>query len=162
MKIASSRLTVLGAGLSFVLLAACGGGGGPPADADTPEGQAFEFRDAVMHVAAYKLETVGGMAREEIPLDEAVFVKSTADLAAAAGMIVEGFQTEGIATGSRALPDIWSNWDDFQKKANDTAQSTAALAEAAANGGFAAAQSLVQPAQQSCGACHRAYRARTE
>jgi cytochrome c556 len=152
-------LTALAAALGFGLLSACGGGGAP-ADADTPEGQAFQFRQAVMRVAANKLATIGGMADEEIPVDEEVFAKATRDLAAAAGMIVEGFEVEGVPTGSRSLPDVWTNWDDFQQKANDSAQAAEALAAATDDGGFAAGQPLVQAARQACGACHRAYRER--
>jgi cytochrome c556 len=163
MKRASSLLTVLGAMLSFGLITACGGGGGgAPADADTPQGQAFQFRQSIMRVAASKLGTIGGMARQEIPLDEAVFVKATADLAVVAGMIEEGFEVEGVPTNSRSLPAIWENFDDFQQKAQDSATAMQGLAQAAADGGFSAAQGLVQGASGTCGGCHRMYRARAE
>jgi cytochrome c556 len=150
-----------GIGVGFLLLTGCGGGG-MPADADTPEGQAFAYRHAVMEVLANKTATIGGMAREEIPLDEAVFTKATADLAALAGMVTEGFDTEGIATGSRATPEIWSNWDDFVAKAGDLEQAAQALADAAATGGFSAAQGMVQGTVGNCGGCHRSYRAPDE
>lgn len=159
MKITFSIL----ASLSFLSLAACGGGGGgPAADAETPEGEAYAYREAVMHLIADKMGTIGGMAREEIPVDEAVFTKATADLVALSGMILEGFEVQGIATGSRSLPEIWTEWDDFQQKANDLATAAAGLAQAATTGGFAAAQGLVQGTAGNCGGCHRVYRERTE
>lgn len=158
----SGKFTIWGAALSFLFLAACGGSGGDAADADTPEGQAFQFRQAVMRVMTAKLTTIRDMEREEIPLDEAVFAKATADLAVMTGMLTEGFDTEGIATGSRALPDIWSNWDDFTQKANDAVSGAASLAAATAQGGFATGQGLVDGAAQACGACHRVYRQRSE
>lgn len=161
MKNKSRVLTTVGVIAGFLALSACGGG--PAADADTPEGRAFAYRDAVMTILANKLGTIGGMARGDIPVDEAVFVKATADLAATAGMLVEGFETEGIASGSRALPAIWEDFDDFQARANDLVQASQGLALAAAErGGFAAAQGLVQGTQGTCGACHRTYRAREE
>jgi len=162
MKKTSSFFAITGAALGFLLLTACGGGGGAPADADTPEGQAFQYRQSVMRLAASKMAMVGGMAREEIPLDEAAFVKATADLAALAGMSLEGFETQGIATGSRSLPEIWDNWDDFQQRNSDFAEATQSLAETAASGGFALAQALVQGTAGTCGGCHRGYRQRTE
>jgi cytochrome c556 len=147
-------------GIGFLLLAACGGG--VPADADTPAGQAFQYRQAVMRVLANKMTTIGGMAREEIPLDAAVFTKATADLAAVAGMLREGFEGQGAAIGSRTLPEAWTNWDDFSQKSDDLTQATQALADAAASGGFAAAQGMVQGTAGTCGACHRVYRERAE
>lgn len=161
MKKPFSSLTMVGAVLSLLVLSACGGGGAP-ADADTPEGQAFQFRQAVMRVAANKMAMIGGMAREEIPLDEAAFTKATADLAVIAGMITEGFMPEGVPTGSQALPEIWSDWADFEQKAADVDNAAAGLAAAAESGGFAAAQGLVQGTAGTCGGCHRTYRARTE
>jgi cytochrome c556 len=162
MKKPSSMLTMMGAVLALLVLSACGPGGGEPADADTPEGQAFQFRQAVMRVVANKMVTIGGMAREEIPLDEAVFTKATADLAVLAGMLTEGFMPEGIPTGSNALPEVWSNWADFEQKAADFSNAAAGLAAAAESGGFASAQGLVQGTAGTCGGCHRTYRARAQ
>ncbi|HEY5567181.1 MAG TPA: cytochrome c [Gammaproteobacteria bacterium] len=155
---------LMGAVLSLSLLSACGSGqqGGAPADADTPEGQAFQFRQAVMRVAANKMTTIGGMARQEIPLDEAVFAKAVTDLAVVAGMLTEGFMPQGVPTGSRALPEVWTNWADFEQKAADLQSATQGLADAVQSGGFAAAQGLVQGAAGTCGGCHRTYRERTE
>ena len=96
---------------------------------DSPEGQAFLYRDAVMTVLAGKTLTIGGMAREDIPLDEAEFSKAVNDLAALAGMVVEGLMPEGIPAGSRSLPEVWENWDDFVDKAADLENAAAALAE---------------------------------
>lgn len=151
------------AALGFLALSACGGGGGgAPADADTPEGQAFQYRQAIMRALANKMATLGEMAREEIPLDEAVFEKSVHDLVALSGMVLEGFELEGIPTGSRALPETWSNWEDFQQKSNDLEEAAQGLADAYDRGGFEAAQGLVQSTAGTCGGCHRGYRQRAE
>lgn len=157
----SSRFVKLsGIVLAVSTLAACGGGG--MAEDDSPEGQAFEYRHSVMHVLAYKMGQIGGMAREEIPLDEAVFDKAVHDLAASAGMVTEGFMPEGIPAGSRSLPDIWTNWSDFEQKAKDLEDAADGLVAAVERGGFTEAKGLVQGTAQTCGGCHRAYRERTE
>jgi cytochrome c556 len=154
---------MIGAVLSLLLISGCNTGQQPAgAAADTPEGQAFQYRQAVMRVAANKSATIGGMARGEIPVDEAVFAKAVADLVAVAGMVTEGFMPEGIPTGSRALPEIWMNWTDFEQKGADLVNAATGLAEATRTGGFAAAQSLVQGTAGTCGGCHRTYRMRTE
>jgi len=156
-----SAASTIASVLSVLALSACGSGA-PEVDTTTPEGQAYVFRESVMTILAAKMTTIGGMAREEIPLDEAVFTKSVNDLAAVSGMLPEGFMPEGMPPGSRALPEIWSNWADFQQKAADLQNAAQGLADAVETGGFAAAQGLVQSTAGTCGGCHRTYRAPDE
>jgi cytochrome c556 len=160
MKKTSGILTMMGAAFGFLLLTACGGGG--MVEDDSPEYQAYEYRHSVMHLAADRMGMIGGMAREEIPLDEDAFVAATAQLAALASMNLDGFENDTLVAASRSLPDIWQNMDDFEQKNADFVEATQSLADAAANGGFAAAQGLVQGTAGTCGACHRAYRQREE
>lgn len=157
MKKSCSRFLAVTAAIGFALTAGCGGGSSGVDD--TPEGQAFLFRDAVMTIVANKMLTVGGMARGEIEADDAVFTKAATDLATMAGMTTEGFMPQGIPGGSRAEPTIWENWSDFERRAQDFQQAAQAVADAAQNGGLAAAQDLVRPLQQTCGGCHSTYRA---
>ena len=160
----SGGFATVGALLSLLMLSACGqgGGAGSAEELETPEGEAFLYRQAVMRVAQKKMGTIGAMARGEAPLDEEVFVKATQDLAAIAGMLEEGFMPEGIAPGSRSLPEVWTNWADFQQKAGELESAAQGLADAAMTGGFGAAQGLVQGTAGTCGGCHRTYRERTE
>lgn len=152
-----SKVLAASAVLGSVLAAGCGGG---PAELDdSPEAQAFRFRHAVMTVVADKTLTIGGMARGEIPEDDAVFTKAATDLVAMAGMATEGFMPQGIPAGSRAEPAIWDDWSDFERRAQDFQDAAQAVAEAAQNGGLEAARDLVRPLQQTCGGCHSTYRA---
>jgi len=151
----------------FVLpLAACGqqgGGGGANAQADdSPEYQAFEFRDGAMHALAWKVGKLRAMAQGDIPVDNAVALKNARDTAALAGMLTDGFIPNSIVKGSLALPDIWKNFADFQQKATDLQMAASALADATQANGFEAAKGMVQAVGQSCGGCHRPYRKRTE
>lgn len=160
MKTPFGKWMALGASLSLAFVAGCGGGA--MEEDDSPEAEAFRYRDAVMTVLATKTLTIGGMAREDIPLDEAEFTKAVNDLAAVSGMVVEGFMPEGIPAGSRSMPEIWENWNDFVAKAAELETAAMALAEATNNGGFSAAQGLVQGTIGTCGGCHRGYRAPEE
>ncbi len=99
------------------------------------------------------------MHREEIPLDEELFVESTRDLANAAGMMLDGFMTEGIVEPSRATPEIWENWEDFEQQAQAFQEAAEMLADTAEQQGFEAARSLAQDTIGMCGDCHRPYRA---
>ena len=159
MKPKSRILTGLAAGIAALGLTACGGGGGGPAyDPESPEGMAQMYRDSVMELARQKSGLLIAMANEEVALDEAAFVKAAGDLAAIAAMMPEGFENQTLVAGSRTDPAIWDNWDDFESKLVALADATAALAEAAANGGFAAAQGMVRETTGNCGNCHRPYR----
>ncbi|MBN1238788.1 MAG: cytochrome c [Gammaproteobacteria bacterium] len=156
------RIASIGAVAALGLTVAGCQGGGEAELEDTPEAQAFLFRQAVMRVIAQKMVPLGGMARGEVPVDEELFTKSATDLETMAGMATEGFMPQGIPSGSRALPAIWENWSDFEQKAQDFQQAAQALADAAESGGFEAAKDLVQPVAQTCGGCHRTYREREE
>jgi cytochrome c556 len=150
---------------SFLSLAACGqqGGGGTTAQADdSPEYQAFEFRDGVMHGLAWKVGKLRAMQQGDIPVDNAAALKNARDTAALAGMLADGFIPNSIVKGSIAVPDIWKNFPDFQQKANDLQTAATALADGIQANGFEASKAMVQPVGQSCGGCHRPYRKRDE
>ena len=151
----------------FVLpLAACGQqGGGAAAGAaadDSPEYQAFQFRDGAMHALAWKVGKLRAMAQGDIPVDNAVALKNARDAAALAGMLPDGFIPNSIVKGSLALPEIWMNFSDFQQKASDLQTAASALADATQANGFEASKGMVQAVGQSCGGCHRPYRKRDE
>ena len=165
MKNPYRKLMMLGAAASLALVGACApGGGGGGADEDTPEAAAFRFRQAVMRVAAAKMGPIGAMAREEVPVDEAVFAKNVNDLVAAAGMITEGFGADvsNSPAASAAMPEIWADMDDFNERAANMLNAAQELAQVVEDGGFSAAQGLVQSTAGNCGACHRSYRERDE
>jgi cytochrome c556 len=163
MRIPSIKLTTLGALLSLFFVAGCGqSGGGAGAEDDSPEANAFRYRQAVMRIAANKMALLGNMARGDAPVDDAAFRKAAADLAVVAGMVEEGFMPEGAVAGSATLPETWSNWSDFTQKAGELESAAAALAAATASGGFQAGQAMVQSTAGTCGGCHRAYRQRDE
>jgi len=133
------------------------------AEDESPEFAAVEYRQGLMHVMAFKADPVRNMADGSMPVDEALFAKSATDLAAAAGMITEGFIPGGSAgdtAGSGGLPDIWSNWDDFLSKAAALETAATEIATLAAQGGFAAAQEAAGELGANCGGCHRPYRQR--
>ena|SRR5690606_14620633 len=156
------RIATIGAVAALGLtVAGCQGGGDAEVD-DSPEAQAFRYRQAVMRVIAQKMVPLGGMSRGDIEVDEELFTKSATDLATMSGMTTEGFMPQGTPAGSRSLPAVWENWEDFEQKAAEFQQAAQALAEAAESGGFQSAQSLVQPVAQTCGGCHRTYRERDE
>ena len=151
------------AAMAFTLCA-CGQApeGGADVDTDTPEYRATVYRQSLMQVIAFKAGRVRGMADGNIPVDEAVFARSAAELAMLAGMIEDGLtpgsDSESIP-GSAALPDIWSNGADFSQRAADLRMAAETVAAQAQAGGFLAAQAAAsEDIGPACGGCHRPYR----
>lgn len=165
MKKLSRPLMVLGTAIASMALFGCGGGASGPAAPvvdDSPEGQAFQYRQAVMRVIAYKVAKLRGMTNGDVPADDAAFAQGAKELVALASMVPEGFiPNSGSVAGTAALPEIWTNSADFAAKAADFQNAANALAEAAPNG-VAAAGPAVQAIGQTCGGCHRPYRRRQE
>lgn len=159
MKNASTAFVTTAVVTAALLLSGCGQSGGGAMVDDSPEGRAYQYRHAVMELAAAKNAILGGMNRGERPDDPALFGKAASDLATLVGMITEGFEQEGIAAGSRALPDIWTNMGDFDQKAADLAAAVQAVVDASEAGDFAGAKELAGNIGSNCGACHRPYRA---
>ena len=142
-----------------------GGAGAPAADEESAEFAAMEYRHGLMHVLAFKVGVLRDMAEGTIDADASVFAESAADLAAAAGMITEGFipnsDTESL-TGSAALPGIWEDFNDFVQKAADLEEAAQDVADQAAVRGFTVGAESADPIGPACGGCHRVYRQRDD
>jgi len=147
-----------------LILTACGqpGGGGPAVDTDTPEYRAMIYRQSLMQIIAFKAGRVRGMADGNIPVDEAVFARSAAELATLAGMIEDGIapgSDSDSIPGSAALPDIWNDLADFGQRAANLRTAAQTVASQAQAGGFQAAQvAASEDIGPACGGCHRPYR----
>jgi cytochrome c556 len=129
---------------------------------DSPEGQAFQYRTSLMHAVAWKVGKLRGMAQGDIPVDNTAALKHARDVAVIGGMMAEGFIPNSTVAGSGALPEIWTNFPDFEQKAKDLETAATALADATQANGFEASKGMVQAVGQTCGGCHRPYRRREE
>jgi cytochrome c556 len=165
MKQLSGRITLIA---SFLLtLAACSQGPSPSAPAaaaedDSPEGQAFEYRAGLMHAVAWKVGKLNSMEMGEIPANDMMALKYSRDVASLAGMLTEGFIPNSAVKGSAALPEIWTNFPDFEQKAKDLGTAATALADGVQANGFESSKGLVPAVRQTCGGCHRPYRRKAE
>jgi cytochrome c556 len=61
---------------------------------------------------------------------------------------------------TKALPAVWTDMAGFRKAANDMADASDKLAELAKAGDAAAVADQVKVVGDTCGACHRTFRAR--
>lgn len=161
MKNRSRVLAVLGALVVPMVVMSCGPSA--PVVDDSPEGQAFMFRQGVMRAVQWKMTHLNDLADGKVPADAADLAKTARDLAALGAMIPDGFiPNSGSVAGSAAQPAVWENMSDFQMKANDLHTKAQGLADAAAANGFDAAKGMVADVRGTCGACHRNYRRRDQ
>jgi len=68
---------------------------------------------------------------------------------------------EGSNTGeSKALPAVWTNWEDFKSRFDHDVELATAMLAAAQTGDTAAYNAAIQGIGESCGGCHMTYRGR--
>jgi cytochrome c556 len=153
------KIAAIGTALCFILVAACSPGDRAPQLDDSPESMAFQYRDGLMHVISWRVAQLRGMTDGEVPQDDETFVRNARELATLSGMINEGFPPGSNVPGSRALPEIWEHWDDFVRRTEEMQTAADALVAAAENGGVAGSGNALRSLAQTCGNCHRTYRA---
>ncbi len=73
---------------------------------------------------------------------------------------VEGLFPKGSTSDkSRALPAIWDKWDEFKSATNNAKKAASELAEAAAAKDASLVDAKYKALGQSCGGCHKPFRA---
>jgi cytochrome c556 len=154
MTIRSNTLRALAAAIPFAYLAACGGGSDP----NSPEYKAYEMRHELMEEMGDALLVLNEMSNEERPVDEAEFLAAAQTIVEGTGEVVSTFESQMTVPESRAMPEIWQNWDDFVSHNDTVAEAAEALVMATQSGGFEAGRGLVRGVRDGCGSCHRAYR----
>ncbi len=108
---------------------------------------------ALMMKNAGAAKTLGGMASGKVPFDQAAAEAAKAALIEDSKATPAAFQTEASDPASRALPAIWTNWDDFVAKAGGLSAAAEALDTSSAET-IAAGMEAIGGA---CGACHKSY-----
>ncbi len=114
-----------------------------------------------MKLLGQNMGVLGGMAQGKINYDAAA-AQAAADALVENAMIAdmanfpEGSDSDSIAT-SRALPAIWTNFDDFTAKAEAFSVAATGM-RAAAGQSLEALQGAMGALGGSCGGCHETYR----
>jgi cytochrome c556 len=75
-----------------------------------------------------------------------------------ATMLGDAFPAGSAGEGSRALPAIWENQSEFAARVQAIQEASNALVEAARGGNAEQVQAAQGALQQTCGACHMAFR----
>ena len=125
----------------------------------TPAERAIEYRKAAMTLVGANFKPMGGMLKGEIPYDQDAFARHAADLAAVASIdILRGFPADSDGEGSKAKPDIWLDWDKFQRGMETFTRESAKLAEVAAGGDQGAIKAQFGATAKTCKGCHDAFK----
>ncbi|MFD1913424.1 c-type cytochrome [Halodurantibacterium flavum] len=124
--------------------------------------EAVATRQAQFKLFQEQLATLGNMARGTTPYDAATASAAAAALSEAAARDQDGLWPEGTdsasISGTRALPVIWDNYEDFLSRF-ETLRTAATQMETAAGTDLASLQGAMGGLSGACGACHRDYRA---
>ncbi|WP_313116744.1 c-type cytochrome [Ectopseudomonas guguanensis] len=133
-------------------LAACGG-----VDPDSPLGKRQALFKEMLRVS----EGLGGMLRNRIPYDEAGFIAGAAELDRLSREPWQHFPAVADDARSKANPELWQRQEQFQKMARDLEQATAALVQVTTAPPLrrSALEPAMQAVEDSCEACHKAFRA---
>lgn len=123
---------------------------------------AIAARKNVMQLYAFNLGQLGAMAKEEVAYDAEAASKAAGNLALLASLDQSALWPEGTdnesTENSRALPALWSDYDDVTAKVMALSEAAAAM-EAAAGTDLASLKGAMGGLGGACGACHKAYRA---
>jgi len=121
-----------------------------------------EARQSLMHLYAFNLGLLGGMAKGEIEYDAEAAGAAASNLAALAAtdqtrIWAEGTDNATLGDSTEALPAIWENSDDFAAKRTALVEASATMADAA-GGGLDGLRGAMGALGGACGGCHKAYR----
>ena len=122
------------------------------ANQPTPEERAYKFRASLFQTFAWKL---GRLAVSKGQNNSEAFNQHATDLVYLSGLIEEGFEIENSTPdGSKAKPEIWTDYEGFKEKATNMTNLTKALMEEGGMDGFDPRKF----GSQACGSCHRNFK----
>lgn len=148
MKLSIKAISRVCAASAILLYAAA-----PVVQADDED--TIEHRQHVMKTLGEQVAILSMMIEKKVPADD--FATHAQVLALAASTAKAAFEPE--VEGGEAKPEIWSSWDDFEKRLDELVAGTAELAKAAQSEGMEAAASRMRSAL-NCKSCHDTYRVR--
>ena len=143
------RLT--GVALVAVLISAA------PTTAAAQEGSAVvQYRQSLMEAFRTHMGGVRAALGDAAPIGHAEHHAVAFERMAQA--LANAFPAGSAGEGSRALPAIWENRDDFMNKVSAIQTATAGLVTATRSGDADTIGEALQAVQGTCGSCHDAYR----
>lgn len=130
----------------------------------TPEQQAqgaVNTRKSVVRLFAFNMAPINAMARGG-EFDAAIVEQNARRIAVLAPMLPEAFaamDTREFDLDTEALPVIWEEFEEFERRANNLAEAVTNLATVAASGDQAETIRMAGSIGRTyCGGCHEMFR----
>ena len=117
----------------------------------------YEKRTAYMKGLGGSMGAIGKYVKGEVPYSPAV-AEAGQKLAAHSEELVTHFPKDTVGE-SRAKPEIWAKWTDFEAKAKEFQDAAAELAEATKTEDKEKIAEAQRAAGKTCGGCHDDFRA---
>jgi len=120
----------------------------------------IKFRQGSYQVIGWHMRTLGGMAKGQIPYDQAEFTRN-AEIVAMMSTVVPHAFAPGSDKGApnRARPEIWSDAAGFKKVMDGFQAEASKLAQVAKTAGSVdQVRGQFGALAKSCGACHDNFR----
>jgi cytochrome c556 len=115
-----------------------------------------EYRQSLMQSFRMHMRGVRASLGDTAPLGHAEL--HAVAFRSMAQALADAFPANRAGAGSRALPAIWENRDDFMDKVTAIQNATARLVSASRSGDGDAIGSALQAVQSACRGCHTTYR----
>ena len=126
--------------------------------------QSFDFRSATMSIYKWYLSPMGAMMKGKTAFDAEIFAQNASGLEAISNInLLEGFpkgSSEDGVDDSNAKVEIWSHWEDFEKKAKTFQLEAKKLAAIAKEGNEVAIKVQFKKTAKTCATCHKAYKSK--
>ena len=116
-----------------------------------------KYRILLMNTQTGHLRAIAAVVKGEVSYG--AHVKNHADAIKIIGEMKADVWPPGSAVGeSRAKPEIWQNWNEFQELYDSYMVQVVKLAEVSATGDLAAIGAQLGEVGNTCGACHNRFR----
>ncbi|GLS82536.1 c-type cytochrome [Paraferrimonas haliotis] len=120
---------------------------------------AIEYRQKAFSLMAHNFGNMGDMLKGKKAFNADEFAQRAANVAALAHIPAEGFEDGTDKGDTEALPKVWDNMDDFNKRLLDLQNDSAKLAEvAAAKADKKALGQAFKQVAMNCKGCHDTYK----
>ena len=131
---------------------------------DTPEEVALEARKGFYQMLGYNMNRLAGMAKGDIPYDEAAAVAAATNINALSRYdvtehFIPGTSTAELGTETEAKPEAITDKAGLSSKYADLQKAADGIPEAV-KGGQANVGPVVQALGAACKGCHDSYRAK--
>ena len=131
-----------------------------PAANEKHAGWATKVRKANFTLLGHNMGPLGGMLKGKVPFNADLVATKTGNINQLANMIAETSKvdTSKFDVDTEALPDIWTNKEDFAKKIEALIKMSEKVNQIALTGTEKEVMGTLGKMAKTCGSCHDSYK----